>query len=289
MPALIFSVRNGGGPKPIELITSCVSQGLVTDEAVRRLLGTFITGNAADVMAPLLPLMDTVASDTVRWVPYHMTNVLSTFAEDGSALSEPVKAILLNIVNQLTGFKEAKCLSGDAWERLFVAVLLIRSLSRQVDESILPLGGDYSNCSVSFNAPFDLMGKTYEAFTEAAEFAKGIVAPEHFPHIAVYFPPNAQFKDVDVIVACWKDARSPTLYGYQLKEGKQLPDRAAPSVLAKTFVIRGKAAGSPRASSATRAGWTIPSATEIDAFFGVSGLHWTPAKWAELEQTESKQ
>jgi len=240
-------------------------------------------------MVPLLPLMDIVASDTVRWVLYHMTNVLSTFANHGSALSRPVKETLLSIVKQLNGFKEAKCLSGDAWERLFVAVLLIRSLSHQFDESILPLRGAYRNCSVSFDEPFDPMSKTYEDFTMVAEFAKGIVAPEHFPHLAVYFPLNAQFKDVDVIVACWDNARSRMLYGYQLKEGKQLPEKAVPSELAKAFVIRGLAVQSPRASNAARAGWIIPRASEIDEFFGVSGLHWTPAKWAQLKETESKQ
>ena len=71
------------------------------------------------------------------------------------------------------------------------------------------------------------------------------------------------------------------LYGYQLKEGKGLPKASAMTdKFEKSFVIRGIPAQSP----GERKDWERPSEMEIDAFFGVSGMLWTPRRWKELNE-----
>jgi hypothetical protein len=51
------------------------------------------------------------------------------------------------------------------------------------------------------------------------------------------------------------------------------------SIFAKNFVIRGKVA---KKKADEGKGWERRSEDQIDAFFGVSGQHWTPRRWKEL-------
>ena len=44
------------------------------------------------------------------------------------------------------------------------------------------------------------------------------------------------------------------------------------------YVIRGVAGANDKQIR----NWIVPSETQIDAFFGVSGAHWTPSKWRSL-------
>lgn len=81
-----------------------------------------------------------------------------------------------------------------------------------------------------------------------------------------------------MIVAAWQNASYRELYGYQLKEGKQLPMKEAHVVFTKSFVIRGVAAK----NALVIRNWHSPSVEEIDTFFGESGSQWTPAAWAKL-------
>ena len=81
-----------------------------------------------------------------------------------------------------------------------------------------------------------------------------------------------------MIVAVWQNASCKELYGYQLKEGKELPKKEAHVAFMKSFVIRGVAA--MKASKIRN--WHLASVEEIDAFFGESGSQWTPEAWKQL-------
>ena len=147
-------------------------------------------------------------------------------------------------MSQFDRFHSSKGQSGDAWEALFVVVLLLRAVTQQFDSTIFPLQHlTYTNsdCSVSFQQPFDLHGRVFESHCVVDVFVASIIAPAYFPHVAVYFPTHTSFEEVDVIVAVWQNASSKELYGNQLKEGKQLPKKEAHVAFMKSFVIRGGA------------------------------------------------
>jgi hypothetical protein len=137
---------------------------------------------------------------------------------------------------------------------------------------------------VSFNAPFDLRGETFDSYTTVDDFVDSILPPPHFPHVAVYFPTHASFEEVDVIVAAWPRQDSRELYGYQLKEGKSLPSKEANVKFVKSWVIRGVAA---KNASEIR-NWHTASVEDVDAFFGESGAQWTPTAWDQLLWSSNK-
>ena len=274
VPALIYEARweaqeMGHLPtaKRNQAIRDCVSGGFVTEEGIRKLFTTFLTGNVGGVFPPLLQLMTTVSQDHIQWIPFHMMAALETFScEHGLKRLEA-------IVRLFHAFKEAKVSSGDGWESLFVAVLLIRCWSQSSDECILPfvIG---ETCTFSYNEPFNGNFATQRV----AEFLTGIQPPSSFPHVAVYYPAHASFPCYDVIVAHYDPWEVRRLYGYQLKEGKAPPKEGAMSDFERSFVIRGEAARMTGMGN----DWVRPSADGINAFFGVSGQHWTPQEWKKL-------
>ena len=118
------------------------------------------------------------------------------------------------------------------------------------------------------------------------KFMKSITEPEAYPHIGVYFPNHSKFEEYDVIVVCFWEAGKREVYGYQLKEGNGLPRKSVETDLFnKSYVIRGTAA---KRDSKER-GWVRPSEDQINAFFGVSGMLWTPKQWRELRGKNPKQ
>jgi len=202
--------------------------------------------------------------------------VLKKFASSSLALKN--KLAIQEIDTQFTMFKNAKTASGDAWEHLFVATLLIRCLAGEFDGVILPLNvREFVDCTVDFNWPFNAQ---MDKITKVDEFVKLIGNPTHYPHISIYYPPHATFEEVDVIFAAWPSADRKLLYGYQCKEGKALPSNYSNSVFEKCFVIRGQAP----AKSSTAREWMSPCDAEIAQFFGESGSQWTPRRWKELNQ-----
>ena len=50
-----------------------------------------------------------------------------------------MRGCLRAIAELFEDFKDSKIQSGDSWEALFLIVLLVRCLSRQFDDMILPL------------------------------------------------------------------------------------------------------------------------------------------------------
>jgi len=242
---------------------------------MKQLLSNFVIGDYRQVMKPLLALMNTVETGKVLWIPFHMMEVLRVFA---STLALKNKLAIQEIDSQFTMFRNAKTASGDAWEHLFVATLLIRCLAAEFDGVILPLNvREFVDCTVDFNWPFNAQ---MDKITKVDEFVKLIGTPTHYPHISIYYPPHSGFEEVDVIVAAWPSVSRKLLYSYQCKEGKALPINLSKSVFEKCVVIRGQA---PSKTSTVRE-WVSPRDADIDQFFGASGSQWTPKRWKELNK-----
>jgi hypothetical protein len=131
IPALLFLARLGNPlSKANDAINECLNGGLVTDDSVRELMSSFLTGRANEVMKPLLQLMDTHQDEQVRWIPYHMTLVLEklTLSTTPCSISTPRKDILQLIYELLGSIHSTKPKDGVVMKRLFVIVLLIRIL-----------------------------------------------------------------------------------------------------------------------------------------------------------------
>ena len=119
------------------VIKECIGQSEFGVKAVKDLLRSFLTGESMHVMTPLLQLMNTAGEGKVRWIPFHMMEVLKLFAyvfESTSSISQNLR----DIDGLFDGFCKAKESSGDAWEFLFVISLIIRSLTAESSD-ILPL------------------------------------------------------------------------------------------------------------------------------------------------------
>jgi hypothetical protein len=294
VPALIHearlqNIRSFGhlpSAKRMTAIKTCIQQNLVTDRNIRFLLKSFITGDQLDVMEPLLQLMDaaenkeeiTAESSIVLWIPYHMAPVLKEFSKTAGF------ELLGEINRQFNSFMDAKTGSGDGWEALFVSTLLIRCLSGEFDEKVFqcPRGWDMKNSTVSYNSLFDTNKVNFDT-TLLSEFVNSITPPPNFPHIAVYYPTHSQFELYDIIVVLYETKDKSCRYGYQLNEGRNLPQKAGVELFSKSYVIRGEAA---QAQSTTRK-WITSSADDIRSFFGESGKNWTPSRWKELSAPQS--
>ena len=255
-----------------DAIQQCMDGQLVTVDGVQSLLGTFVTGDALSHLKPLSCLMAARRTDNrfvVEWIPFHMMEVLRRFSAERGLKG------LEEIVRAFNAFKDAKESSGDGWESLFVAVLLIRCWSQMSDRCVLPFDFKPTG-SFSYNEPFD--GACNFATQNVDEFVAGIKKPSSFPHVSIYYPTHASFHLYDVIVAHYDDGGLRKLYGYQLKEGKTLPKEIAMTVFEGSFAIRGEAAQVPGMGK----DWVRLSEHQIDTFFGVSGHHWTPRRWKAL-------
>jgi hypothetical protein len=72
-----------------------------------------------------------------------------------------------------------------------------------------------------------------------------------------------------------------TIYGYQLKSGKEIPARNSNVECERSFVVRGNA---PQIESNNYPrSWTLLSDSEIDQFVGVTGRTLVPKQWREME------
>jgi hypothetical protein len=246
---------------------------LWNDAAAVEMLRSFINGNPECVFAQLLQLMN-AQRDAISWIPRHMVHVVKDCASS-FRVEKGLSAAVATIAELLADVERGKIGSGDGWETLFVVALLIRLVAR-LDDDILHIGElERLNCSVSFNKPFDGM---FEKAKSVKDLIAGMVMPQSVPHVAVYYPSFAAFQTYDVIVAVYNAARVRTLRGYQLKEGKALPDRSADPLCAHSVVVRGQAA---RPDSDTR-GWELPSDAKIDEFVGVTGRALAPKAWREM-------
>jgi hypothetical protein len=256
-------------------INDCIERNLVSDASIEILLSSFISGEAASVPGPLLYLMDPLSvpkGNVVRWIPFHMLKVLVAFSKN---VSPPLQTIILSVDKLFANFCGAKYNSGEAWEALFVIVLLIRVASHTFDESIFPRPLNFPDqYSYSYNKLFcdKPNGKALEEVHKLEEYISCLKTPDNVPHIAVYYPQHSNFEKYDVIVAAYDEYRNRVLYGYQLKEGAKTPAATMPpsEKFKHSVWVRGHAA---KTGSSSGTGWQVPSTGDIETFFGESGRH----------------
>ena len=279
IPGIIYLAKNNnlGHEKRDAAIRDCES--LVSEELMKRLLQSFLDGNKVKVLPPLLQLMDTGEDGKVTWIPYHMTVALDVFGQNEN-LSHSMRLGLGHLVKHLEQFRDSKEASGDGWEALFVSTLLIRALSGKFDTTCFSLETeDFKDCTVSFNR--GMSGSGSHLIKSVDEFVGQIKEPDSYPHIGIFYPRHASFEEVDVIVAAWREKGDQVLYGYQLKEGKALPQNEPNALFDSCWVIRGDA---PRNGKEVRH-WVPFNASDVNEFFGYSGAQWTPTRWRELNKT----
>ena len=204
VPSMIYLTHKMELPsfKQMQLIEQCETDGLVTNESIKKLLASFIDGNPKNIPAPLLVLMNTVGKNKVSWIPYYLDLVLRSFSNIES-LNLNTRSFLLTIADMLNQFRTGKKDSGEDWESLFIVVLLVRLLSNTMN-IFFTLNRDESY-SVSFNTYFNSRDKSFESFTEVDDFAANIRPPPNFPHVSVYYPTHAKFEELDIILAVWKN------------------------------------------------------------------------------------
>jgi len=268
-------------------IQECIKKGLVTNESVRHLLASFIDGDRYKVMEPLHQLMNTAEYGKLRWIPYHMTEVLHLFEQEVPSLDRNLREAMKNIVDLFSDFSTVQESSGQAWENLFLLVVMIRVVSRRFDKVILPL--DFSmDYSISFNKFIRYDKKSMVSINNVDDFVDGFTEPDRYPHVAIYQPKNASFPLFGLIIAVYDKASSRKIYAYQVMEGREITKRNTTSRLRTTefdacVVVRGKPR---RGETRSKEQWIIPSKSHIVDFFGESGKHWTPEEWKKLMKKE---
>jgi hypothetical protein len=281
IPALIYSIQLGDLAFPVDkrdqLIKESAAQ--LTESAIRRLLLTFITGDQDDFpdnMKPLLQVMDTRARKELIWIPVHLTAALKYFATLPQ-LPKDFAEVLLKILQHFELFEQANDEDDQGWEHLFIITLIIRVLSNQSrafsnrSPLLLPISNDFYNCTVSYNS----FCGSLDGIKTSDELLQNLTVPSQLPHIAVYVPTHSNFELYDVIVVMYAADMDRQVYGYQLKQGKGSPKKAATKAFTKSFLVRGDA-------KLTKSRWIVPANDEINYFFGKSGQMWTPAAWDAL-------
>mmetsp|Transcript_20522 Transcript_20522/g.28359 ORF Transcript_20522/g.28359 Transcript_20522/m.28359 type:complete len:237 (-) Transcript_20522:111-821(-) len=211
-----------------------------------------------------------------------MTKVLDNLEFSAPSLDESLRVALRKIVELFNELSTAEESSGKAWERLFLVVVISRVVSGKFDEVILPLdlSMDYF---ISFNQFIHSDKKPLESIVDIDEFVGCFTEPDRYPHVAIYQPTNASFPLFDLIIAVYGKTGKRRLYAYQLKEGREIPNLNTSQLEETKFdacvLVRGQPS---QGETRSKQRWIIPSKSEITAFFGESGKHWTPEEWNKL-------
>ena len=293
MPAMIFT-QPEISVKQMDAVDQCNRLGEVTKvKAFRGLLRSLFTGAVADVPEPLYKLLATRSVEDKRmpqkisWVPFLLEYVLRTLNFEDTNLDVATSAM----ADLLHNFKHARKGSGDAWENLFTFQLLARCFARQSDGVFVPEGWfRFKHVKVEYNEPERLPGelssyKTWQAVLKNIQLTEA-------PTIFIFFPVCANFHTLDVMILYWEGMKLMDVFGYQLKEGNEMPGvksiaPAAAIQLAyrntrnvKSFWVNGK----PTQKKLVTNGWSRQPETVIDRFFGESGRYWTPMQWSALSK-----
>ena len=263
-----------------QAITACIDNNFVTDESMRGLLGTFITGNALEVPQPLLQLMNAGENRKVRWIPYHMMEVLNSFAPKVS-----FGDVFKEIVHCFNIFTSAKKSAGDSWETLFVVVFLIRAVAGELCSPLFP---SIIQCSytVSLNR-YLKNGTILENIKNVDDLIDALRQPPNIPHLAAYYPSHAQFAVYDLIAVFYYGDGTSTIVGYQLKENNTLPKthQTVSEKVCHNYWLRGNPSVKSKKSCVN---WSVANKEDIIMFFGESGKHWIPDRWSELSKGNTK-
>lgn len=271
-----------------EYIQSVGSDGC-TGASVALLLSTLLTGNVESVDEHLQELMTAdIAQDgettILRWIPFHMSFVLQQVSQQCLVVPLRTRHCYSAIAELLVQFGYGKWESGDAWEALFLVVLIVRCLSTKFDDHVVPLAHcpfSEEGC-VGYNYPYggsDFFTKDPAAFIGGIPISSWGQGGQSA--ISIYYPGHARFEAYDIILAAWdRTYGTRTLYGYQLKDGSATPKpHAFDNIFEKSFLIRG--AAKLKTTSVKR--WNAVSDSDLDAFFGESALQWSAKAWKKLE------
>ena len=269
------------------------------DDDFLDILRSLLTGKADHVPKHLHMLLDAAGnkqgpSATIRWVPYHLSYVLSCLAMEDTRRAintrEP-KFSYGKITSEMQELCDSLCdsktYSGDGWESIFVLFLLVRCLTSTYDKYFVPEEWFLENPKVFYNEPYECKSSQEKLFGDCKnwqELLKG-VTPGAGPQLSILFPTNARlFATYDVLVVYSKDHENKSIYGYQLKEGTASTTKVAATVeIEKSFWVQGKSPDNA-ASKKKNHQWEIADKASIDKFYGESGKHWTPEKWRKFEE-----
>ena len=141
----------------------------------------------------------------------------------------------------------------------------------------------FKNCGVSVDefASFP-EGIVYSDIKNLKELRNYLNKPPAERRICLYFPKRSNFEMFDSIVIAYPGGGKPgKIYGYQLKEGAQIPSTGADVTVERAFVFRGDPAKNPKELRE----WYLVSAKENDEFMGESAKMWTPERWKELNSS----
>jgi len=221
--------------------------------------------------------------DKIRWVPYHLQFVLHELSSANFAHAR--------LADQLSDYcnllKDAKQLSGEGWEGLFVLFLVARCLNCKDDNTFVPdlwFETGQEEVEIVLNC-YDASSNEMRPFSDCKtwdEMKAGVVQPTNKTRycLNILYPTHNNFEVYDVIVVFFLQGTRKHVVGYQLKEGKaQRKHKAHPDMNISLFVQ-----GDPPAETQVddEKGWTIPGKDAIDTFFGESGKHWTPESWRKF-------
>lgn len=292
LPGLIVEKKHHRAPRERRKIAVQNFVDVVLQDAteVSKLLKTLLTGDVSGVHKHLQELMtaDVLNDGTaiLRWIPFHMIYVLQQVSTQCLGLPPSMRTCLISIAELFGQFGSGKWEGGDAWEALFLIVLLVRCFIRSFDDDIVPLRRLISedvSCEIRYNSPIS----GYDNFTSTSpiHFVEGIPleswAPPGACAISVYYPGHARFEAYDIILAFWNENGSRELYGYQLKEGKATPKPYAyDNVFQLSFLIRGLASTETKSVKL----WLAVSDAALDSFFGVSAVHWSAKQYKALQR-----
>lgn len=289
IPGLIVERKMHRAPTTSRINTVEKFLGTIQNrEDVCRLLRSLLTGAGID--SPLQELTTTDLKDDgtqiFRWIPFHMHYVLDRISQDCPYVDAHMRHCLSSgIVDLFRQFAGTKWEAGDAWEALFLIVLIVRCLTETFDETVVPLRPLITgSIQVQYNGPLNGHVDFFRE-TNPVDFVDGIPLRSWVPAgtcaLSIYYPGHARFEAYDVILAFWTADGSRLLYGYQLKEGSTIPAVFAfDQVFTKCFLIRGKAMQGRRSVRL----WHSVSDTELDNFFGVSAVQWSAKQWRKLQE-----
>jgi hypothetical protein len=230
--------------------------------------------------------------DKVRWVPYHLQFVLRKFSEARSTFHQADLAEQLSVCCNL--LRDAKELSGEGWEGLFVVILFSRCLCNKYDGVFVPkrwfeyVPGQsievvYNNYDATRNA-MRLYGqcKTWDDLKE------GVFAPANEKVcLNILYPTHNNFEAYDVFVAVFVKGERKSVSGFQLKEGSGNRQHKVHPDLHGSYIVRGKP---PKHTIVDNGqGWTVPGKGAIDFFFGESGKYWTSESWNNFSNAHTSE
>jgi hypothetical protein len=252
------------------------------DKDFRDILRSLLSGDSNLVPRHLHMLLDSAGNSdgpsVVRWVPFHLSFVMSRLA---TADSFSYKLIAVHMGKLCDSLRDAKRFSGDSWEAIFVLFLLARCLTGSSDEYFVPSKWFLKKPEVFFNGPYQSNELLLFSECENWEQLLKSVTPGIEPQLSILFPTHSRFATYDVLAVHSNDGQNKSIYGYQLKEGTASIAQSATIDIERSFWIQGK---SPK-NAKEQDNWDVPDKATIDEFYGVSGEHWTPEKWRAFEAT----